>query len=98
MALTITYQIRHMPYKLQAQHFAGPIGLLKMSLTRAAHDIADESIQTWGGRGLTQTGMDKHIEWFHPMFTFDSILGGAEDILADLGVQQAVKNFPKAML
>ncbi|KAJ6784676.1 hypothetical protein PWT90_00419 [Aphanocladium album] len=95
---TITYQMCHMPYKQQAQHLAGPIGLLKMSCTRAAHEIADESVQIWGGRGLTQTGMGKHIEMFNRTYKFDSILGGSEEILGDLGVRQAMRNFPKSML
>ncbi|KJZ76849.1 hypothetical protein HIM_03726 [Hirsutella minnesotensis 3608] len=95
---TITYQMCHMPYKQQAQHLAGPIGLLKMSATRAAHEIADEAVQIWGGRGLTQTGMGKHIEMFNRTYKFDAILGGAEEVLADLGVRQAMRNFPKAML
>ncbi|GAO17905.1 hypothetical protein UVI_02027150 [Ustilaginoidea virens] len=95
---SVTYQMCSMPYKLQAQHLAGPIGLLKMSTTRAAHDIADEAVQIWGGRALTQTGMGKHIEMFRRTYAFDSVLGGAEQILGDLGVRQAVKNFPKAVL
>ncbi|KAH7148489.1 acyl-CoA dehydrogenase/oxidase [Dactylonectria macrodidyma] len=95
---TITYQMCHMPYKQQAQHLAGPIGLLKMSATRAAHEIADESVQIWGGRGLTQTGMGKFIEMFHRTYKFDAILGGAEEVLGDLGVRQAMRNFPKSML
>ncbi|KAL7909067.1 acyl-CoA dehydrogenase/oxidase [Trichoderma velutinum] len=95
---TITYQMCNMPYKQQALHLAGPIGLLKMSITRAAHEIADESVQIWGGRGLTQSGMGKYIEHFNRTYKFDAILGGAEEILGDLGVRQAMKNFPKAML
>lgn len=95
---TITYQMCHMPYKQQAQHLAGPIGLLKMSITRAMHEIADESVQIWGGRGLTQTGMGKFIEMFNRTYKFDAILGGAEEVLGDLGVRQAMRNFPKAML
>lgn len=95
---TITYQMCNMPYKQQAQHLAGPIGLLKMSCTRAAHEIADESVQIWGGRGLTQTGMGKYIEMFNRTYKFDAILGGAEEVLGDLGVRQAMKNFPKSML
>ncbi|EQK98867.1 hypothetical protein G6O67_008604 [Ophiocordyceps sinensis] len=95
---TITYQMCHLPYKQQAQHLAGPIGLLKMSCTRAAHEIADEAVQIWGGRGLTQTGMGKHIEMFNRTYKFDAILGGAEEVLGDLGVRQAMRNFPKAML
>jgi hypothetical protein len=42
--------------------------------------------------------MGSVIEMFHRTYKFDAILGGTEEILADLGVRQAVKNFPKAML
>lgn len=95
---TITYQMCNMPYKQQAVHLAGPIGLLKMSITRVAHEVADEAVQIWGGRGLTQSGMGKYVEIFNRTYKFDAILGGAEEILGDLGVRQAMKNFPKAML
>lgn len=95
---TITYQMCNMPYSEQAKHLAGPIGLLKMSSTRAAHEIADESVQIWGGRGLTKTGMGKFIEMFNRTYKFDAILGGAEEVLADLGVRQAMRFMPKAML
>ena len=94
----ITYQMCHMPYAQQAQHLGGPIGLLKMSVTRAAHEIADEAVQIWGGRGLTQTGMGRVIENYNRTYKFDAILGGAEEVLGDLGVRQAMKNFPKAVL
>ncbi|KAG9255802.1 putative acyl-CoA dehydrogenase [Emericellopsis atlantica] len=95
---SITHQMCNMPYTEQVRHLAGSIGLLKMSCTRAAHEIADESVQIWGGRGLTQTGMGRHIEMFNRTYKFDAILGGAEEVVADLGVRQAIKNFPKAML
>ncbi len=95
---TITYQMCNMPYAQQAQHLGGPIGLLKMSTTRAAHEIADEAVQIWGGRGLTQTGMGRVIENFNRTYKFDSILGGAEEVLGDLGVRQAMKYMPKAVL
>ena len=94
----ITYQMTHMSYKQQSQHLAGPIGLLKMFATRSAHEIADEGVQIFGGRGLTQTGMGRNIEMFHRSYKFDSVLGGSEEILADLGVRQAMKQMPKAML
>lgn len=94
----VTYQMCHMPYEQQAKNLAGPIALLKMSATRAAHEIADESVQVWGGRGITQTGMGKFVEMFNRAYKFDAILGGSEEILGDLGVRQAIKNFPKAML
>lgn len=95
---TITYQMCNMPYKQQSQHLGGPIGLLKMSATRAAHDIADESVQIFGGRGLTQSGMGKVVEMFNRTYKFDSILGGSEEVLADLGVRQAMRQMPNAKL
>ncbi|CAG8957967.1 hypothetical protein HYFRA_00000310 [Hymenoscyphus fraxineus] len=94
----VTYQMTLMPYSQQATHLAGPIGLLKMFATRSAHEIADESVQIFGGRALTRTGMGSTIEMFHRTYKFDAILGGAEEILGDLGVRQAMKNMPKSML
>ena len=95
---SITYQMNNMTYEQQVKHLAGPIALLKLSCTRAAHEIADESVQIWGGRGLTQTGMGRYIEHFNRTYKFDAILGGSEEVVADLGVRQAMKNFPKARL
>lgn len=71
---TITYQMCNMPYSEQAKFLGGPIGLLKMSCTRAAHDIADEAVQIFGGRALTQTGMGRVVENFQRTYKFDAIL------------------------
>lgn len=94
----ITHQMNNMTYAQQAKNLGGPIGLLKSSATRAAHEIADEATNIFGGRGLTQTGMGRFVEQFHRTYKFDAILGGTEEILADLGVRQAYKDFPKSML
>ncbi|KAI0370328.1 acyl-CoA dehydrogenase NM domain-like protein [Pilatotrama ljubarskyi] len=91
----ITYQMQHMDYKQQAQLLAGPIALLKMYITRSAQDVARDAVQIFGGRGITKTGMGKHIEHYHRTVPFDAILGGAEDVLGDLGVRQAIKAMPK---
>lgn len=32
---------------------------------------------------------------YHRTVTFDALLGGAEDVLADLGVRQAMRVMPK---
>jgi alkylation response protein AidB-like acyl-CoA dehydrogenase len=95
---SITYQMNQLSYKDQNKLLGGPIGLLKSHATRGAHEIADEAVNIFGGRGLTQTGMGKAVEMFHRTYKFDSILGGAEEVLADLGVRQALKFMPKAML
>ncbi|PSN62721.1 acyl-CoA dehydrogenase family protein [Corynespora cassiicola Philippines] len=95
---SIAYQMCQMSYAQQSKHLGGPIGLLKSFATRSAHEIADEAVNIFGGRGITQSGMGKVVEMFHRTYKFDAILGGTEEILADLGVRQAVKGFPKAML
>lgn len=94
----VTYQMNHMSYADQGTHLSGPIGLLKQYSTRCAHDIADEATNIFGGRGITQSGMGKVVEMFHRTYKFDAILGGTEEILADLGVRQAMKFMPKARL
>ncbi|CCM04990.1 uncharacterized protein FIBRA_07188 [Fibroporia radiculosa] len=91
----ITYQMCNMGYKQQAQSLAGPIALLKMYATKTAQETARDAVQIFGGRGITRTGMGRVVEHYHRTVTFDSILGGAEDVLGDLGVRQAIRNMPK---
>ncbi|KFZ17827.1 hypothetical protein V501_01536 [Pseudogymnoascus sp. VKM F-4519 (FW-2642)] len=94
----ITEQMVKMSYKEQAIHLGGPIALLKSFTTRVAHEVADEAVNIFGGRGLTQTGMGRRVENFQRTHKFDAILGGTEEILSDLAVRQAMKEFPKSML
>ncbi|KAJ7637691.1 acyl-CoA dehydrogenase [Mycena polygramma] len=91
----ITYQMCHMNYKQQSTHLAGQIALLKMYATRTAQETATDAVQIFGGRGITQGGMGKHIEHYARTVAFDSVLGGAEDVLGDLGVRQAMRKMPK---
>lgn len=93
-----THQMNHMTYSEQSALLSGPIGLLKSFATRSAHEIADDATNIFGGRGITQGGMGRVVEMFHRTYKFDAILGGTEEILADLGVRQAMKFMPKAML
>jgi len=91
----ITHQMNNMTYKQQAELLAGPIALLKMYSTRSAQETARDAVQIFGGRGVTKTGMGRLIEHYHRTVPFDALLGGAEDVLGDLGVRQAIKNMPK---
>jgi len=91
----ITYQMCNMNYAQQSQYLAGPIGLLKAFCTRAAQDTAKDATQIFGGRAITQSGMGSSVELYHRTVGFDAVLGGAEDVLADLGVKQAQKYMPK---
>ncbi|KLO13475.1 acyl-CoA dehydrogenase NM domain-like protein [Schizopora paradoxa] len=91
----LTHQMNNMPYKEQASKLAGPIALLKMHATRSAQETAKDAVQIFGGRGVTSSGMGKFIEHYHRTVPFDALLGGAEDVLADLGVRQAMRAMPK---
>ncbi|TEB34639.1 acyl-CoA dehydrogenase [Coprinellus micaceus] len=91
----IAYQMCQMSYKRQARLLAGPIALLKSYSTRCAQDTARDAVQLFGGRGITTTGMGKFIEHYHRTVPFDALLGGAEDVLSDLGVRQALRDMPK---
>ncbi|PWN30861.1 acyl-CoA dehydrogenase NM domain-like protein [Jaminaea rosea] len=90
----VTYQMTKMDYFTQAQHLAGQIALLKSWSTRVSKDVADHSVNILGGRGLTQSGMGSFVEMFHRTYKFDAVLGGSEEILADLGIRQALRNYP----
>jgi len=90
----ITYQMCHMAYKEQAMKLAGQIAFLKMYSTRSAQETAADAVQIFGGRGITQSGMGSHIEHYHRTVPFDALLGGSEDVLADLGVRQAMRGMP----
>ncbi|KAK4055846.1 hypothetical protein OIO90_003101 [Microbotryomycetes sp. JL221] len=94
----LTYQMCQMPYVEQSKHLAGPMALLKLYLSRSQGEICDQAVQILGGRGLTSGGLGLYIEQAQRTFKFDSILGGSEEVLADLGVRQASKHMPKAVL
>ncbi|KAF5341546.1 hypothetical protein D9758_012578 [Tetrapyrgos nigripes] len=81
--------------KAKAEDLASPISLLKMHVTRDAQATAADAAQIFGGRSFTRTGMGRDVEHFHRTLLIDAIGGGAEDILADLGIRQALRRMPK---
>ncbi|QKD60136.2 acyl-CoA dehydrogenase-like protein [Fusarium oxysporum Fo47] len=80
----ITEQMLKMSYIEQATHLGGHLALLKPFTNRVAHERFDT------------TGMGRCVEKFQRTFKSDAILGGAEEILSDLAVRQAMKKFPRA--
>merc|ERR1711998_76107 len=90
---SITYQMQHMDPMAQMVELGGSIAILKYQTTRTMTIISDEACQIFGGRALTSSGMGKNIENVQRTFKFASILGGSEEIMADLGVRQAMSAF-----
>ncbi|KAK0469827.1 peroxisomal acyl-CoA-dehydrogenase [Desarmillaria tabescens] len=91
----ITYQMCNMSYKQQASKLAGQIAFLKSYSTACAQETARDAVQIFGGRGITKTGMGRFVEHYHRTVPFDALLGGAEDVLSDLGVRQALRDMPQ---
>jgi len=92
---SITFQMTQMTQEEYNLRLGGQIALLKFQCTRIAHSIADDTTQIFGGRGITKTGMGKNIERFERTYKYAAILGGSEEIMADLGIKQAMRGFPK---
>jgi alkylation response protein AidB-like acyl-CoA dehydrogenase len=89
----ITYQMTKMTYAEQSIKLAGPIALMKLLCTRMAHHVSDDACQIFGGRAITKTGMGRVVEEFQKTYKFGAILGGSEEIMADLGVRMAMVIF-----
>ena len=90
----ITHQMNNMSYAEQSDKLAGPMGLLKQFISKSGRETAEDATAIFGGRAITVSGMGKFIENFHRTSGYDAILAGAEDVLADLGVRQAIKKMP----
>lgn len=90
----LTHQMNNMSYAEQNDKLGGPISLLKYQATRTAHLVADEAVQTFGGRGFTKTGMGRVVETFARTYKAGAVYGGSEEIMVDLGVRQAMKSYP----
>lgn len=79
----------------QSADIGGRIALLKYYTTRSCHLIADNAVQVFGGRGVTNTGMGRCVEVFSRAYKVPAVYGGSEEIMADLAVRQAIKAYPK---
>merc|ERR1719287_389430 len=91
---SITYQMVNMNPMAQMMELGGAIAILKYQTTRTMTLVSDEACQIFGGRALTASGMGMNVEMVQRTYKFASILGGSEEIMADLGVRQALLAFP----
>jgi alkylation response protein AidB-like acyl-CoA dehydrogenase len=76
------------------QRMAGSIAMLKFQSTRMGWAVADDAVQIMGGRGITRTGMGAKVEGFKNYVKYAAVYGGSEEIMADLAIKQALKNYP----
>jgi alkylation response protein AidB-like acyl-CoA dehydrogenase len=93
----ITYQMCKMSPVEQYEKLSSPIALCKFLTTRYGVRLADNACQLLGGRGVTRTGMGRNIEHFKNEVKLAAILGGSEEIVADLAVRQVVSQVDKIL-
>lgn len=91
----IVYQMNTMETMVYIKTLGGPIALLKYQTTRTCNLIADHAAQIFGGRSVTKTGMGDIIFKYITAYKIGAIYGGSEEIMVELGVSQALRNFPK---
>eukprot|EP00658_Telonema_sp_P-2_P004090 TRINITY_DN11531_c0_g1_i7.p1 TRINITY_DN11531_c0_g1~~TRINITY_DN11531_c0_g1_i7.p1 ORF type:complete len:218 (-),score=67.36 TRINITY_DN11531_c0_g1_i7:430-1083(-) len=89
---SVTHQMNSMSYEDQNAKLGGMIALLKYETTRTATLVCDNCVQLLGGRAVTRHGMGKVIQRFNMAYKIFSVYGGSEEIMADLGVRQAMRN------
>jgi alkylation response protein AidB-like acyl-CoA dehydrogenase len=92
---SITTQMNSMTFENQSKLMGGPVALLKYEVTRMCTMLSDEAVQIVGGRALTQSGLGASIEAMQRTFKFLSVLGGSEEIMADLAIRMEMKKMPK---
>ncbi len=89
----VTYQMTKMTHKEQAANLAGPIALLKAQATQTFEYCAREACQIFGGLAYTRGGQGEKVERLSREVRAYSIPGGSEEIMLDLGVRQAMKQY-----
>lgn len=90
----ITFQMQEFGFAKANTKIGGDLALLKYEAANVADVIARESVQIFGGRALTSTGMGAYIERFQRTYRLPGVYGGSSEIMASLGVRQAVRAFP----
>lgn len=90
----VTYDAGTSKEGFVSERLAGGIALLKYQTSRAAWKVCDDAVQILGGRGITRTGMGAKIEGLKNYAKYVAVYGGSEEIMCELSMKQALRNFP----
>ncbi|KAL1961161.1 hypothetical protein VTO42DRAFT_3106 [Malbranchea cinnamomea] len=87
----VIYELDHLSHKEGNRQLGGVTALLKVKGGMVCKYVADNCVQIMGGLGLTKTGQGARIESISRGTHSFIVPGGAEDVLIDLGVREALK-------
>merc|ERR1712150_15734 len=89
----VTFQMDALP-RMEQGKLAKNISLLKYLTTRTSLSVSEKACQIFGGRAITSKGMGAYIEKFQRAIKFTAIYGGSEEIMQDMAIRMATKDFP----
>ena len=76
----------------------GDISLLKVQCSKTMEYCAREAAQIFGGNSYIRGGVGEKVERLYREVRGYAIPGGSEEVLLDLGVRQAVKQYERAKM
>ena len=85
-----------MSFDEQNKNLAGEIALFKYQALQLGHIVADGCTVIFGGRAMTKSGMGALVERYQRTYRLFGVYGGSTDVMASLGVKQAMKAVPAA--
>jgi alkylation response protein AidB-like acyl-CoA dehydrogenase len=91
----LTFQMITMPYVEANVKLGGPVALLKVQSTQVLEFCAREAVQIFGGLGYTRGGQGERVERLYRDARAMAILGGADEVMIDLGIKGAMKGQSK---
>ena len=89
----ITYQMCTMTREESAKALAGITALAKVQSTKVFEYCAREAAQIFGGASYVRGGQGEKVERLYRDVRAYAIPGGSEEIMMDLGVRQAMKEW-----
>jgi alkylation response protein AidB-like acyl-CoA dehydrogenase len=90
---SLVYQTKVMSREESNKRLGGAIALFKVQVGVTFDYCAREASQIFGGLAYTRTGQGERIERLYRDVKFTVIAGGSEEIMADLGIKQAMLQY-----
>ena len=89
----ITYQMCTLPKDQSAKALAGITALAKVQSTKVFEYCAREAAQIFGGASYVRGGQGEKVERLYRDVRAYATPGGSEEIMMDLGIRQAMKEW-----
>jgi len=93
----VCYQLKCMDHTEAVKKLGGATALLKVQATRTYEFCAREAGQIFGGLSYTRGGQGGRVEHLLRMSKAYTIFAGSEEIMADLGIRQAMREMSSVL-